>query len=180
MPRVFGSEDPQLVYGFVVLVNVFRTVDDEFVTTWKALPPSSTTACLDLHKGSDDHGTQPAEVLGNPGFLQSQELNETQRIDILVTQQWLRILMWQMHVNQKMVNHHAFRNWAPAGPGRARPATTYPFDVSHDLLGLISTADRQSLECHGIGIVCDSSCPFLLKLIYRTRLIHYSLGTKDI
>ena len=156
MPRVFGSDDPQLVYGFVVLVNVFKTVDEEFISTWKALPSSPVTPCLAMQKSNDEIAMQSAELLGHPGPLQSQELDETQRIDIMVTQQWLRTLTWQMHINRNAANHHTFRSWALAGRDRAHPITKYPFDVSHDLLGLVSTADRRLLECHGIGMVCVS------------------------
>lgn len=144
MPRVFGSEDPQLVYGFVVLVNVFKTIDEEFVTTWKALPSSVVTSHLAVQKSNDQNEGQSVEVFGNSGPLQSQELDETQRIDIMVTQHWICTLMWQMHVNQDAANLQTFR---------VRSTTRYPFDVSHDLLALVSAADRQSLECHGIGMV---------------------------
>lgn len=176
MPRVFASEDPRLVYGFVTLVKVFQTVDEEFITAWKGLSSSSASSLLDIPKSNYENATQSAEDLGPPGSLQSHELDETQRVDIMVTQQWLRVLIWQMHVSQGTANHQTFLSWAPAGRNRVRPTRTYPFDVSHGLLGLISTADRRSLESHGIGMV------WLIPLAYRLSFLspfsRQSFGSK--
>jgi len=154
MPQVSESENPRFIYGFVVLINVFRAADEEFITAWKGLWH---------HKDM----LRSAEDMDPPGSLQSQELDETQRVDILVTQQWLRGLVWQMYISHNPSEEKNIWHSTLDGRLRARLGRRYPFGVLRHLLGIISTAHRKPLESHGIGMVlqplphapcCISSC----------------------
>ena len=161
------------MYGFVALLNLFRNVDDTFVALWKGQHYSHTTSLpkLDIQQRSFTDQMSSPDDPDLTGSLHVQELDETQRMDIMVTQQWLRVLAWQMHV----------RNISPAGRSdphqdledraRGRPKAIYPFAVSRDLLGIIAIAKREALESHGIGMVRSPATGFVPFNLIQPNLV---------
>ncbi|CAM1501426.1 Fc.00g105880.m01.CDS01 [Cosmosporella sp. VM-42] len=118
LPRVFESQDPKLAYGFVTLAKVFASVDEAFIAAWRDQPSSGTVE----------------------GVLS--EIEETQRLDILITHYWLRVLVCQLQIEY---SPHSL----PVSDGSD---TRCVLDTSRSLLHLISTASSISLESHGIGM----------------------------
>ncbi|KAJ6440571.1 GATA-type sexual development transcription factor NsdD [Purpureocillium lavendulum] len=86
LPKVFEARDPKLIYGFVMLARVFKGIDSKFISAWMLPAPTG-----DAH---DQSGT-PTALLNQEDLtncLSIVEVDETQRLDVLVTQQWLRAL----------------------------------------------------------------------------------------
>lgn len=153
LPRIFESSDPRLMYGFVTLVKVFTAVGDEFVSAWRddqtgarrcADGSTTTSSTTPLLPYSDD-------VLG---ALSMSEVDETQRLDILVTQQWLRTLVWRLQLRHgvKSLSRSGVRE-PPSLHPQERGTQQHPFQISRSVLGIISTTDQVWLEAHGIGMV---------------------------
>ena len=75
-----------------------------------------------------------------------QELNctETQEADIRMSQQWLRINVWQMSTASGCLSSTSpdvFMSF------------TYPIEVSKEVVAISNRISRQALEIHGIGMV---------------------------
>ncbi|KND87426.1 putative sucrose utilization protein SUC1, partial [Tolypocladium ophioglossoides CBS 100239] len=151
LPKVFESQDPKLIYGFVTLTKIFKTIDNEFISAWRQPPPAGD-AC-----GPGDPCESMTKLLGQEdvtGSLSVSEIDETQRLDVLVTQQWLRVLVCQMHVRQFLPHPVDVDDIDCAGSqyNNRRIHEQYVLDTSKTLLQIVSKANRLSLEAHGIGM----------------------------
>jgi hypothetical protein len=153
LPHVFDSEQPELVYGFVSLVKVFSSVDEQFLSAWKDKPTVSDI--VDGFQESFDISS-PSDGFGSADDLERSLLNlkivETQFLDISVTAKWLPLLSWQLVNGRRLTGTTAAYPVSTNGrPPFFHPY--FPFKVSHDLLNIIAGANRRSLESHGIGMV---------------------------
>lgn len=140
LPHIFESQDPKLAYGFVTLAKVFAAVDGPLITAWKDQPPPGTADTSQKVNQSIARYLCRNDVEGVP----SSEMEETQRLDILVTQYWLRVLVCQLQMG---------RTPQPTATCQ-RSTTPYVLNTSRSLLHIISSANPQCLESHGIGMVC--------------------------
>ncbi|KAL2131938.1 hypothetical protein VTI74DRAFT_4420 [Chaetomium olivicolor] len=151
LPRVFESSDPRLIYGFVMLVKVFAAVDEEFLSAWRDDQPSgrhhtheSATPSLTTQLLSYDDDV--------PGALSMSEVDETQRLDILVTRQWLRALVWRLRLRDGVRSLSSSGDENQTLLLQHKEDAHHPFQTSRSVLGIISAANRASLEAHGIGM----------------------------
>lgn len=85
------------------------------------------------------------------GVLSMSEIDETQRLDITVTQHWIRILACQMRMTSLRPDSSRTQ-YAGSLESYIQPV----LETSKSLLRLISTATPASLECHGLGMVCSA------------------------
>lgn len=138
------------MYGFVTLARVFAAVDNSFVTAWR-----------NQHNPGMEHGPGPGEVhlalqklLRNDiqvGALPVGEINEIQRLDIMITQHWLKTLAWQLQSSQGATIGGAAAAQQETAASETSDSTCI-VEVSKSLLDIIHTADTSSLESHGIGV----------------------------
>jgi hypothetical protein len=70
-------------------------------------------------------------------------LTDIQKADILVTQQWLRLIVWQSSMRQGLLSSHAEDE---------SMTFRYPLKIAHSLLDVISSLPTTSIEVHGMGI----------------------------
>ncbi|KAF4336688.1 amylase cluster transcriptional regulator [Fusarium beomiforme] len=137
LPRVFESKDPKLVYGFVNLARVFAAVDEPLITAWRDQPSSGTIGIPQKTNQSIARYLRSDDVEGVPS-----DIEETQRLDILVTHSWLRVLVCQLQIGHTPM---------PILTSQ-RSITEYVLDTSRSLLQIILSASPQCLESHGIGM----------------------------
>lgn len=151
LPRIFESDHPKLIYGFVSLVNLFKSVDDKFLSLWKG---GRGTGGSSSHDGGRPSWQRTfAAVLADQNVSCVSEVVEIQRLDIMVTQQWLHLLAWQMQTRRMQQETRAQQQTQQAGKGSLAANRKFPFMASRDTLQVISKANRRSLESHGIGMV---------------------------
>ena len=120
--------------GFLHLVNLFRPFDESFVALWNKTKLECSPAYLaQLQK-------QLAEVL--PTYLNS---TENQTADLRTSQQWLRTMVWQLSLTNGCLSST-----------NDDPSMTfqYPFEIARDLVSMTSTFSTQSMDVHGVGLVC--------------------------
>ncbi|UNI17900.1 hypothetical protein JDV02_004208 [Purpureocillium takamizusanense] len=157
LPRVFDSHEPKLVYGFLALAKVFRNIDNTFIKAWGEAS-STSRAC--------DPGIAMKKILDQEdlmGYLSMSEVNETQRLDVLITQQWLRVLVCNMKLRRSVLGaKHSTQQLIGAGHGVFEPQ--YVLDTCRSLLRIVSKANPLSLEAHGIGMVMRTQCFMSLAL----------------
>lgn len=155
----------------MTLAKVFAAVDGPLITAWKDQPPPGTTGTSQKVNQSIARYLCRNNVEGVP----SSEMEETQRLDILVTQYWLRVLVCQLQIG---------RTAQPIATCQ-RSTTPYVLDTSRSLLHIISSADPQCLESHGIGMVCLFNAlhqvdimggwdkPFLASFVYAMAVANF-------
>jgi hypothetical protein len=159
LPNIFASEDPKLLYGFVHLVNIYKKIDETFITAWKTqiLPASIPTGSLNRSQTLTTWLTEFQRDFDHPRALAMLEMDETQRLDILVTQSWVRMLVWQLGLRRGLLRDESPTDSTVELAEVAIMSSRYPLRVSQELLHVISNGERGPLEAHGIGLVCPST-----------------------
>ncbi|KAH8670305.1 hypothetical protein BGZ60DRAFT_32862 [Tricladium varicosporioides] len=126
-------ESPEIHSGFMHLVNSYHLLDASFVDSWNEASdaPASTNTYTALQRQLN---------LPHPAHL---SLTDIQRADILVTQQWLRLIIWQSSMRQGLLSSNAEDE---------SMTFHYPLKIAHSLLDVISSLPTTSIEVHGMGI----------------------------
>ncbi|GMG34890.1 unnamed protein product [Aspergillus oryzae var. brunneus] len=132
--RVLCSDDPILAYGFINLINVFEKLSPNLYD-WVSAGGSSAD-------GDPPPTSSIQSSLAKQISLEG--VSEIQKVDILITQQWLQTMMWKLsmtHVTQ---------------PG-SRDDAVLPFHlpvlVGKAVMGVIAAASQGAVDAHGIGMV---------------------------
>lgn len=121
--------------GFIHLVNLFKPFNELFLGLWNKTQVGCTTEWLATLQ------SQLSDAL--PTYLQS---TETQAVDLRVSQQWLKTMIWQLSIG-----HGFLSSVAPENSMSLR----YPIEISRDLIAQSSTFSQEAMEVHGIGLVCS-------------------------
>lgn len=134
------------MYGFVTLARVFSSVDHSFITAWR----NQQTPLL--ARVSSDTRQVLTRLLKDDVGVDVVEMNETQRLDVLVTQQWLKTLAWRLKCSVDSCSQMAVLNGGDGGLEACRESSCI-ITASKNLLHIVNTASTPSLEAHGIGMV---------------------------
>ena len=145
LPEIYHNEDPMLLNGFVNLANLFSAVDENFVRAWRG--SRKTSLCNEAWL------VQTQERL-DKAVLVTDDISETQHLDISVTREWLHMLAWQVGLRNGLI-------W---GKGAGGMHLSYPIELAKKVVDITSMASPQALDSHGIGMV--RSVP-LLTLIQK-------------
>lgn len=131
-PQVLCADDPILAYGFINLINIFEKLTVNLYDWVSAgggdgeMPPTSSIQSS-LSKAISLEG-----------------VSEIQKVDILITQQWLQAMMWKLSMTRA------------SQPG-SREDTVLPFHlpvlVGKAVMGVIGAASQGAVDAHGIGMV---------------------------
>jgi hypothetical protein len=115
------------------LINAYHCLDSSFVDSWNesATAPTSTLTYTLLQRQLN---------LPHPAHL---SLTSIQKADILVTQQWLRLIVWQSSMRQGLLSSSSTDE---------SMTFRYPLKIAHSLLSVISSLPTSSIEVHGMGI----------------------------
>lgn len=115
------------------LVNSYHLLDSNFVDSWNetAVSPVSTLTYTTLQN-----------QLNRP-HSSTLPLTTIQKADILITQQWLRLVIWQSSMRQGLLSSNA---------ADESMTFSYPMKIAHSLLAVISSLPTTSIEVHGMGI----------------------------
>jgi phosphoenolpyruvate carboxylase len=112
----------------------------------------------------DSPGKTMASVLNDvdlAGVLSISEMDETQKVDVLVTQQWLRVLVCQVQLRQPASRANRMQITSKARQSvklsSSRFDQGYIIDTCKNLMQVLSKANRVPLEAHGIGMVSVAS-----------------------
>jgi hypothetical protein len=115
------------------LVNSYHLLNSSFVDSWNETSdaPASTITYTALQQQLN---------ISHPSQL---SLTDIQRADILVTQQWLRLIVWQSSMRQGLLS---------SSSKDESMTFRYPLKIAHSLLSVISSLPTTSIEVHGMGI----------------------------
>ncbi|KAK5171705.1 uncharacterized protein LTR77_003341 [Saxophila tyrrhenica] len=141
LPTLQADQVETELNGFLHLVSLFRPFDDTFVGLWnKARTGCSTEWLATLQK-------QLSDAL--PTYIQS---TECQAVDLKVSQQWLRTMVWQLSISHGYLSSRAIEQ---------SMSFHFPIEVSRELVSATSKFSHEAMETHGIGLLeklFDISC----------------------
>lgn len=126
-------EAPEIHSGFMHLVHSYHLLDSSFVDSWNEASdaPGSTMTYTALQRQLN---------LPHPAHI---SLTDIQKADILVTKQWLRLIVWQSSMRQGLLSSSAEDE---------SMTFRYPLKIAQSLLDVISSLPTTSIEVHGMGI----------------------------
>lgn len=131
LPSLENLSDGSISPAFIQLCRLFNILD----VTITADPSTARNAlAVAQQQLSDDEPSRSLE-------------NELQRADISMTQQWMRIFLWQhaLQVTNMRSTHQ-----------EDEFSFSFPAKVAQNVLGYLASLSRESLEAHGPGMVSVS------------------------
>lgn len=145
----FNDENPSILVGFQCLCQLFALLDEKFVELWRHAAPKmdGTQPYLqDIASIQHDLNAMSFEMSGLP---------EIQEADVLVTQQWLRLIFWQASMRHGLVSSTS-----------EDPVFfyDYPITIAKRLCEMMSKLHMDAVLVHGSGIVSTCILPILNSL----------------
>ena len=135
LPVAEGPEQ-EIISGFLYLTSLFRCLDDEFMGLWNKVKSNCSTEWLSA--------LQQRLYEAVPVVLNT---TESQAADIKITQQWLRVMVWQLSITHGSLSSHSTNS---------AMTFKYPIQVARDLIKDLSHLSLASMEVHGVGLVRTS------------------------
>jgi hypothetical protein len=128
LPRLENLNDGSVTPAFVQLCKLFHILDKTITAD-----PASARKALAVAQ-------QELSCDDAPLSLES----ELQRADITMTQQWMRIFLWQYALNVTNLS---------SANDNDEFSFSFPAKVAQNVLSNLSSLSRQSIEAHGPGMV---------------------------
>lgn len=136
----FDDEDPAILYGIQSLNRLFNLLDEDFLDTWvnNVQGPTSPLAAEVTSKILAAQQTLSNLRFDVTGFT------DVQKADILITQQWLRLVFWQSAMRQGLLSS-----------ANKEPALSYSFPciVARSLCEMLDSISIFAIFIHGMAIV---------------------------
>lgn len=133
LPITEDEEAPEVVLGFLSLVTLFSTPGTDFFSKW-----TSHSSNISINRERlllIQHALRlPLEIPSNS--------NDIQKVDIVVSQHWMRSLAWKLSIQLGYVMLNSKREMN----------VTYPLEIAKDALGAISQLSPKAFEVHGPGM----------------------------
>ena len=134
----FDDEDPTILAGFQCICQLFSLLDEKFVELWRQIAPEPGEIPTALHNiAAIQHNL-------NAISLETSGLSDIQKADVLITQQWLRLIFWQASMRQGLVSSTS-----------QDPIFyyDYPISIAKTLCEMMSKLPINAVIVHGSGIV---------------------------
>lgn len=133
----FEDENPRIIYGLQCLSLLFKLLDKEFLDTW--VNGSKDTAVA--------HATQ--KIIAAQNLLSStsfdvENLTDIHKADILITQQWLRLVFWQSSMRQGLLS---------SVTSVEALSYQYPCHIAKSLCAVLESLPARAINIHGMAIV---------------------------
>ncbi|KAL5117894.1 hypothetical protein ACEQ8H_004212 [Pleosporales sp. CAS-2024a] len=161
LPRLENFNDGSVTPAFVQLCKLFNILD----VTITAEPTTARTAlAMAQQELSSDEAPLNLE-------------NELQRADISMTQQWMRIFLWQHALNVTNLSSGNVDN---------EFSFSFPAKVAQNVLRNLSSLSRQSIEAHGPGMesklfdVANSLADVMIIMPSMNHESHLGIGPRDL
>lgn len=139
---MFLDEDPSVSRGLSSLHSLFSLLNFDFVQLWNEL--ASLTGG---ERGFPELSRLQVHLRQDLGI---QGLSDIQRADVLITQQWLRLVFWQAALRLGLISSSA-----------ADSAFTYhyPVEIASSLCEIVKSLPPVAIQVHGLGIVSIHTTP---------------------
>ncbi|OQO01156.1 hypothetical protein B0A48_13399 [Cryoendolithus antarcticus] len=129
------DEDPSIIFGLSSLYHLFSLLDSNFVRLWNDIGLSFATT-----QKRDELATLQAH-LREP--LDMRHVSDIQRANVLVTQQWLRLIFWQSALKLSMITSTA---------SDSAFTYKYPIEIATSLCEVVKSLPPVAIQAHGLGI----------------------------
>jgi hypothetical protein len=143
-------EGVEVQQSLMSLIHTFTPLDAEFMNIWNQSDYDISSPDLNTSWSKNDLSTI------NMDFT---VFADSQKADVLVTQQWIRLIVWQCALRKGQLSSSAIN-----------PSMTfkYPLEIAESLINIVTRIPKSSITVHGLGIVSTS-------FIYRNYFLDHLL-----
>ena len=133
------NEDPLVLFGLQSLGQLYGLLDEKFMDLW------NNPMRAGYQSKAADIIVSAQHTLSSISF-DDRGLLSIQKADILVTQQWLRLIFWQAAVRQGLLSRSS-----------EEPFLSYhfPLIIAKSLCDVLACSPSSTLLVHGLGIVSE-------------------------
>lgn len=132
LPSSIDQDLSQNLKGFNYMVDLWSQINSDFLSMWNDKRFPVTPEWM----------AQQHEKLRH-ALPERLEISEVQEADILISQQWLRTILWQLSTSRMLLSSSA---------SNEALRFSFPIQISQDLLKITNRMSAETLEVHGIGI----------------------------
>ncbi|KAF7535799.1 hypothetical protein G7054_g5076 [Neopestalotiopsis clavispora] len=157
---VISYEAPDIHVGFMKLVSIYVPLDESFVNAWNdgSDPRVSATTYLHLQRllaqpldflrPKKKSPTPPAALFPTMDSPQDDDGDDPdptsiQKADLMITQQWLRLIVWQSSFRQGLLS---------TGANDQSFHFSFPLSIARDTASILQSLPSRAVEVHGMGI----------------------------
>ncbi|KAH0396899.1 hypothetical protein KCU89_g8835, partial [Aureobasidium melanogenum] len=129
------GEDPAISTGLSMLFHLFSLLDLNYI---------QARSKLSLSGGTDKEYIELAKLQEKLcSVLNLTNVSEIQRADVLITQQWLRLMVWQTALRLGLISSKSMN---------PSYSYAYPMQIAASLHDVLKTLPSATIEVHGLGI----------------------------
>ncbi|KAK6063838.1 sucrose utilization protein SUC1-like protein 3 [Seiridium cupressi] len=146
--------------GFMKLVTSYIPLDESFVAAWNDGSDPGVSAAtylnlqrllaqpLDFLRPKRKSPSPPKALLSNLDSSQDDDSDEPdptsiQKADLMITQQWLRLIVWQSSFRQGLLSTAAEDESF---------SFSFPLSIARDTAAILQSLPSRAVEVHGMGI----------------------------
>ncbi|KAA8910205.1 hypothetical protein TRICI_004223 [Trichomonascus ciferrii] len=133
------DEDPDIPegirVGFMQLVKLFELIDEDVINSSRDQSVVIDWQTLELKQGC---------IKQLEADVQQLSLTSMQQADLLITQQWLKIVFWKLAISRYQLALETEDSCM---------SLLYPMEVSRALNNVITTVSMRDIAVHGCGII---------------------------
>lgn len=150
-PSRFDDEDPRILNGLQSLSRLFNLLDKLFLDTWVGVTDAHGASGSPASSQSSNPSPERADILAAQQILtemsfKEQDFTDVQKADMLITQQWLRLVFWQAAMKQGLLSGKATEE---------ELRYDFPRTIARSLCAVLGEIDREVIFIHGMAIVSD-------------------------
>ncbi|PVH86427.1 hypothetical protein DL98DRAFT_557011 [Cadophora sp. DSE1049] len=169
LPVIEDGHEAAIIYGFLDSIDLFRNFGDGFMSLWNYTERDSP------------HPVSPRPFIKLQEFLKDvipnvSERSEIQQADLLITRQWLKMIVWQLCLKKGMLS---------SNPITDSMSFHYPVDIARDVTLVARLLPLEAFQANGVGIlgkIFDIGCSLADVLLVHPHILHTStieVGPKD-
>jgi hypothetical protein len=145
LPTVSPGPEAKILSGFLDLVSLFQNIDDTFLSLWNLSSANSTPSL----SPSPPPSPLQESLLGLQDILKFSLLDvsdrtEIQQADLLVSRQWLKIVVWQLCVGKRLLS---------SSTTNESMSFRYPVTIARDVILISRLLPPKAFEANGVGIL---------------------------
>jgi hypothetical protein len=167
LPTLDQGPESTILSGFLDLVSLFQNFDDNFLSLWNLSNTNAATSSQSL---------VTLQSILKSAIPHVSSRTEIQQADLLISQQWLKTMVWQLCVTKGLLSSSAedesmnFR---------------YPIVIARDVVSVSKALGNKAFEAHGVGLlekVFDVGCSLADVLLVRpdfASVAGFDFGPRD-
>jgi hypothetical protein len=150
----FADEDPRILVGLQSLSKLFYLLDKQFLDTWMIGSAGSAVPETKAQILNAQH------TLAHLRF-DVDNLTDIQKADILIAQQWLRLVFWQLSMRQGLLSSAS-----------EDPTLSYQFPcvIAQSLCIALAMISMAAVHIHGMAIVRPNSLSYEVIILIRSQV----------